>query len=139
MAKEKTSQRDFGQISWEPSPYIGVYVSLLVSEPDPTTPDVPKRTVQAIRVDAQSKIPDHKHNREPNWQETLTFPQGGTFTIRKSGLAETISNTDQITIKIAAQEVFALENLGTEPLYFYSKMEPGFTGYQEIEEVKTAT
>lgn len=136
MTKETNlPQTDFEQIPWEPSPYKGVYVSLLVSEPGPASADAPKRTVHAIRVEPQSKIPNHKHNREPNWQETLTFPQGGIFIFRKSELTKNVSTTHQITIKIAAQEVFGLENLGMKPLHFYSKMEPGFTGYQEIKEV----
>lgn len=131
-------QADFEQISWEPTPYKGVFVSITDQEQDPNNLNVPKYTLMAIRVNSGSNIPLHRHNRDTDWQETITFPQGGTFTLRKSGLTEEVSTTNQTTLTIAAQEIFGLENLDTEPLYFYSKMEPGFTGYEEIEEVGIA-
>lgn len=122
-------------LPWEPTPYNGVFVSIIAQEPDPNNPNVPKYTQMAVRVDSGSNIPLHIHNRDKNWQETITFPQGGTFTLRKSGLTEDVSTADLTTLTIAAREIFGLVNRGTKPLYFYSKMKPGFTGYGEIETI----
>lgn len=128
---------DWQQTDWQQTPSVGVFISLIHKEPDSEDPHIPKYTVMAVRVDPQTSIPLHRHIREHNWIETLTFPQGGNFEIHRTGGLETFSGTNPITIKIGAGEAFGLKNNNSkEALYFVSRMEPGFTGYEEIEEVK---
>lgn len=124
------------KIPWEKTPYDGVFVYSIKEEPDPGNPSIPKFTVMAVKVEPGKSIPLHRHNREPGWRETLTFPQGGEFEIKREGDLETISGNKPVTLTIRPREIFGLKNNSPEALCFQSNMKPGFTGYQEIEEIK---
>lgn len=127
---------DWEETPWEATPYNGVFVWRIKEEPDPDNPNVPKFTVMAVKVEPGKSIPLHRHNRKPGWEENLTFPQGGEFEIQRGGGLETISTATLFAITIRPLEVFGLKNNSQKVLYFLSNMKPGFTGYQEIEEVK---
>ncbi len=79
----------------------------------------------------------HRHNREAGWTETITLPNGGSVRIKDSRGIKTIKAEKLLIVSTGAGEAFGLTNIDQQkPLYFFSKMKPGFTGYGEIEEVK---
>lgn len=127
---------DWEKIAWEPTPYRGVFIFRLDEESDSDNPKIPKYTIMALKVDPNCSIPLHKHNREPGWTETLTFPKGGNFEIKGTNGSTEISGNHEFTIVVSANQAFGLRNENPKPLFFFSRMEPGFTGYAEIEEVK---
>jgi len=122
-------------ISWRETPYKGVFLSKIEEEFYPKT-KIPKCTVMALKIDPNCLIPRHIHKRESNWQETITLPEGGNFEILDRGGSKKVSTKHQFSKTVRAREVFGISNLDATPLYFYSRMEPGFTGYDEIEEIK---
>lgn len=126
---------DWEQIVWEKTPYEGVFIFRLDEQPDPRNSTIPKYTIMALKVDPTFSIPLHRHKREPKWRETLTFPKGGNFEIKGADGSTKISGNPEFTIVVFANQAFGLTNRGSEPLFFYSRMQPGFTGYQEIEEI----
>lgn len=137
MALEKNlPELDWKKIKWEKTPYKGVFVYLIEAVADPNNSTVPKSTLMAVRVDPTSVMPLHRHRREKGWKETLTFPTGGNFDIKSMGSIKRISGREKVVFSLAAFEAFGLKNNSSKPLFFYSKMIPGFTGYQELEEIK---
>lgn len=126
---------DWEKLAWQETPYPGVFISLIAQEADPQNPRIPKYTVMAVRVDPGCHIPLHRHNREPGWQETLTLPGGGGLEITSGETSQVILTDEPVTLSIETGEVFGLKNNGLGELYFYSRMQPGFTGYGEIEEI----
>lgn len=137
MSKEnlESSQPDWEKLPWQETPYPGVFISLLREEPSPKNPKVPLLTLMAVRVDSGCSIPLHRHNRELSWGEELTFPPGSNFEIYRIRSFKRISNATSLTFTITAGEAFGLKNNGQRPLFFSSEMKPGFTGYEEIEEI----
>lgn len=135
MASETVGAPDWEKLPWEETPYSGVFLFKLGEKPDPANPDVPLFSVFALKVGPGSSIPRHIHKREPEWREQVVFGKSGTFEILREDSSEIISNNSLI-ITIRPYEVFGLKNLGEGPLLFTSSMKPGFTGYQEIEEVE---
>ncbi len=127
---------DWEKIKWEKTPYEGVFIFRVDEESDPDNLKVPKHTIMALRVDPTFNIPLHKHKREPEWREVITFPRGGNFEIKRIDSLETIVNTKKFTVEVLPNQAFGLKNNDSKPLFFYSRMEPGFTGYEEIEEIK---
>lgn len=134
MAREAVGPPDWEKLPWETTPYPGVFLFKLDEEPDPANPDVPLFSVFALKVDPGSLIPPHIHKREPGWLETLTFSESGDCKILRIGSSERILTPSTLTIK--PYEPFGLENYGLQHYHFTSRMVPGFTGYQEIEEVR---
>lgn len=131
-----SKEADFASIDWEQTPYEGVSISLIDEEPDPNNPKIPRYTLMAIRIEPGSTIPLHRHKREPDWTEIITFPRGGNFEIYRIGASEIVLNDNPMVLRISAYEAFGLTNKNLlERLFFYSRMQPGFTGYEEIEEV----
>lgn len=136
--KPKFAPLDWEKLAWEKTPYEGVFIFLVDEKSNPSNPKVPKYTVMALKVDPNCSIPLHKHNRESEWTETLTFPKGGWLKTKNDQKPKQIKTKSPFTIIIKAGEIFGLKN--TDPLqslYFFSTMKPGFTGYAEIEEIKT--
>lgn len=138
MSQEKPNPSipDWEKLIWQEAPYPGVYVSLVHEEPDPENPRVPLSTLMAVRVDQGCSIPLHRHNREPSWREVLTFPESSYFEIYRIDGLEQVLNTAPLTLAIETGEAFGLKNLNLRPLFFSSEMKPGFSGYEEIEEIK---
>lgn len=124
------------KLAWQEAPYPGVFISLLDEKSNPENPKVPLSTLMAVRVDPDCSIPLHRHNRELSWREVLTFPASSYFEIYRIGGLEQVSNTTSLTLTIGAGEAFGLKNLNLRPLFFSSEMKPGFSGYEEIEEIK---
>lgn len=127
---------DWERLSWQETPYPGVFVFPLHEEPNPKSTRVPLSTLIAVRVNPGCSIPLHRHNRESSWREILTFPKNTSFEIYRIGGSEQVSNSIPLILVIGAGEAFGLKNNGQRPLFFSSEMQPGFTGYEEIEEVK---
>ena len=124
------------KIVWEKTPYQGVFIYKIEEKQDPNNPNVPLFTIMALKLQPRAIIPLHRHNREPGWTETVTLPNGGWFETKSDQESEKIKTKKPFTIVIKAGEFFGLKNIHPfKPLYFYSRMEPGFTGYEEIEEV----
>lgn len=125
---------DWEMPDWKKTPYPGVFILTLLEKPDPENPNVPLSTVMVVRVDPGRSIPLHIHRREPSWTEILTFPEGGNFTIHRIDGSEEISNSDDpFILTIGSMRAFGLTNNDASSLFFSSKMEPGFIGYEEIE------
>lgn len=70
-----------------------------------------------------------------SWQETLTLLGGGNLAITRDETSQVILTNEPVTLSIEVGEVFGLKNNSLGKLYFYSRMHPGFTGYEEIEEI----
>lgn len=138
MSQEKlnSASLDWEKIAWEKTPYEGVCIFTVDEENDPNNPKVPKYTVMALKVDPNYSIPLHKHNRESGWRETLTFPKGGNFEIKGVDSSKKIASIKKFIVKVLPNQAFGLKNNDSKPLFFYSRMQPGFTGYKEIEEIK---
>lgn len=126
---------DWEQIVWEKTPYEGVFIFRLDEQPDPRNSTIPKYTIMALKVDPTFSIPLHRHKREPEWREVITFPRGGNFEIKGANGSTKISGNHEFTTVVSANQAFGLRNTDTKPLFFYSTMKPGFTGYDEIEEI----
>lgn len=128
---------DWEKIIWEQTPYSGVFLHKTEEKLDPSNPSIPLHTIMALKIEPKAKIPLHKHKREPGWTETIVLSNGGKFEIRSDQELKKIKTTDSFTIVIKSGEVFGIRNMDPlKPLYFFSTMKPGFTGYGEIEEVK---
>lgn len=116
-------------IDWEQTPYTGVFISLI----DQT----PESTLMAVRVEPGRTIPLHRHQREAGWTEIITFPRGGNLEIYRLDASEIVLTDQSVVVKIGPGEAFGLTNRDlSERLFFYSRMQPGFIGYEEIEEIK---
>jgi hypothetical protein len=121
---------------WEKSPLDeGVFVSKFKEESSPNS-KTPEYTIMAIKINPECTIKKHMHDREPDWTETIDLPKGGNFEISNKDGAEIILTENQYLKTVGAHEIFGIKNLSSQPLYFYSVMLPGFTGYDEIKEVK---
>lgn len=130
---------DWEKIVWEQTPYRGVFIYKVEEEQDPSNPNIPLYTVMALEIESGAEIPLHRHNRELGWTETITLPDGGWFETKSDQKGRKIKTKNPFTIVVEPVEFFGLKNIHpSKPLYFYSKMVPGFTGYEEIEEVKDA-
>lgn len=129
------SYTEWEKIPWEKTPYQGVFIFRVDEERDPDNLNVPAYTLMALKVNPNHSIPLHKHNRGPEWTETLTFPEGGSFEAKGINGSIEISGNNEFTITIHANQAFGLTNRSPKQLFFYSRMKPGFTGYQEIEEI----
>lgn len=135
--KQITAVPDWEKIVWEQTPYSGVFICKTEEKQNPNNSTMPLYTLMALKIESEAKIPLHKHNREQGWIETITFPNGGKFEIENNQELKKIETKDPFIIIIKAGEIFGLKNIDPlQPLYFLSKMEPGFTGYAEIEEIK---
>jgi hypothetical protein len=136
MAREMgDSMPDWEKLTWENTPYPGVFLSKLAEECDPANPNVPLFSVFALRVGPGYSVPRHIHKRELEWREKIVLPQGGNFEILRVDGSERILNTP-LDVIVKPYEVFGLTNHGLRPFFFTSNMRPGFTGYGEIEEIK---
>ncbi|OGH12923.1 MAG: hypothetical protein A2776_02420 [Candidatus Levybacteria bacterium RIFCSPHIGHO2_01_FULL_40_10] len=135
MAREAAGPRNWEALPWKTTPYEGVSISLLNERLDLQNPDVPLRSLYAVRLNPAAILRRHIHKREPNWREEITFQEMGDFEILRADGSEKVSN-ELLVITIKPYEVFGLNNYGLRPLFFTSRMVPGFTGYQEIEEIK---
>ncbi len=130
---------EWEKVTWEKTPYRDVFIYKAEEKQDPNNPSMPKYTIMALKIEAGAAIPLHRHNRELGWTETIIFPNGGWFATKSEKESKKVETKKPFTIVIQAGEVFGLENIHpSKPLYFYSRMEPGFTGYQEIEEIQEA-
>ncbi len=128
---------DWEKLAWEQTPYQGVFLHKVEEELDPDNSAVPKYTIMALKLNSLANIPPHRHNRESGWTETIVLPHGGQFDILDSNGSKKILTRLLFSVVIHVGEVFGIRNTKISgPLYFYSIMRPGFTGYQEIEEVK---
>lgn len=137
MARETVGLPDWKRLDWQETPYPGVFLFRLDEEPDPANPNVPLSSMFAMKVNPNSSIPRHIHKRGPEWREKIVFGEPGNFEILRENGQERILN-GLLVIVIKPYEVFGLNNHGAKPLYFTSSMKPGFTGYEEIEEVDIA-
>lgn len=136
--KQNLPLLDWKKIAWEQTPYGGVFLSKIEEKQDPNNPNIPLYTVMALKIESGAEIPLHRHNRELGWTETITLPNGGWFETKSDQKGRKIKTENPFTIVIQAGEFFGLKNIHpSKPLYFFSTMKPGFTGYAEIEEVKT--
>lgn len=122
------------QLIWEETPYPGVSVSRIAEQPNPDNKGLPLYTLMAVQVDPEGSIPLHRHNREEGWLEIITFPTGGKFIIQTTDRLE-VSGDNPISLQLGPGDPFGLKNNNHIPLRFYSRMQPGFTGYAEIEEL----
>jgi hypothetical protein len=141
MSQEKPNfaSLDWEKIAWGKTPYKGVFLSMIEEKQDPNNPNIPLYTVMALKIESGAEIPLHRHNRELGWTETITLPDGGWFETKNNQKSKEIKIKKPFTIVIKAGEIFGLKNMNPlQPLYFYSTMKPGFTGYGEIEEIKDA-
>ena len=138
MSQEKSNfaPLDWEKLPWEQTPYQGVFIHKVEEKLDPLNPGIPLSTVMALKLNPNAIIPLHRHNREAGWTETITLPNGGDIETKGLNGITNISTVNQHTIVIGPKEVFGLTNKSNKPLYFFSRMEPRFTGYQEIEEIK---
>lgn len=127
---------EWEKIVWKKTPYKGVFIHELKRELNPDNPKIPKYTVMALKMEPKAEIPLHRHNRELGWTETITLPNDGRFETQGIEEGKIIVSADSKIIVIHPGEIFGLKNIDSKPLYFYSKMKPGFTGYGEIEEVQ---
>ncbi len=135
--KNYSSLPGWEKIKWEQTPYRGVFIYKIEEKKDSSKPSIPLYTIMALKVEPEAEIPLHKHNREPGWTETITFANGGEFETRNDRKSRKIKTKKPFTIVIQAGEIFGLKNMDDlQSLYFFSRMEPGFTGYGEIEEAR---
>lgn len=130
---------EWEKILWEQTPYRGVFIHKIEEELNSSNPNIPLFTVMALKLKPRAVIPLHRHNRELGWTETITLPGGSRVEIKDSRGSREINSQRSFAITIEAGEIFGLKNMSLlQSLYFVSRMEPGFTGYEEIEEVKAA-
>jgi hypothetical protein len=134
MAQETVGSSDWERFDWQETPYPGVFLFKLSEGFDPENPNIPIFSSFALKVNPGSRIPRHFHKREPNWREQINFQGAGDFEILRADGSEKASDK-LLVITIKSYEVFGVKNRGLSPLFFTSTMKPGFTGYQEIEEV----
>lgn len=139
MTQEKPNAiPDWEKIIWEQTPYTGVSIYKVKEKLNPSDPDIPLYSIFALKIEPRRIIPLHRHNRKLGWTETITFPIGGKFETGNEQGFKPVDAKNQSEIVIHAHEIFGLKNIDPlQPLYFLSKMEPGFKGYAEIEEIKT--
>ena len=134
MKQEAVGVPDWEELDWKETPYPGVFLFKLAEEINPENPDMPFFSVFALKVNPNSQIPRHLHKREPEWREQINFQEPGDFEILRANNSQRILN-ELLTITIEPYEVFGIKNHGLRPLFLTSRMIPGFTGYDEIEEV----
>lgn len=127
---------DWEKLAWDKSPYDeGVFVCKIKEEYYPKS-KMPKYTIMALKINPGCLIDRHIHLRESNWQETIILPEGANFEILDEKGSEEVLAKHQFSKTVRAREVFGIRNLGATPLYFYSRMKPGFSGYSEIKRWK---
>lgn len=139
MQQEKPdfAPQEWERLPWETTPYKGVFIHKIKEKPDPANPDIPLFTIMALKIEPKSAIPLHRHNRETGWTETIALPNGGFIETENGRESKQVKTENLFTVVIRAGEIFGLKNMDPlNSLYFFSTMKPGFTGYQEIEEVK---
>lgn len=139
MLKERPNPPplDWEHVPWEETPYKGVFIYKVVEESNPSDPNIPLFTIMALKLQPQAIILPHRHNRETGWTETITLPTGGWFETKNGQKSKEIKTKESLAIVIKAGDIFGLKNMDPlQPLYFFSTMKPGFTGYAEIEEIK---
>lgn len=139
MLREKPNfaPLDWEKLAWEKTPYEKVFISKIEEKQDPNNPNMPLYTVFALKIESEAQIPLHRHNRELGWTETITLPNGGWFETKSGPKSNKIKTKKPFTIVIKTGEIFGIKNMDpVQPLYFFSTMKPGFTGYAEIEQVK---
>lgn len=125
------------KIAWEQTPYKGVFIHKVEEKLDSSNPNIPLFTVMELKLKPRAVIPLHRHNRELGWAETITLPGGRRVEIKDSRGSREINSQKPFDITVKAGEIFGIKNMSLlQPLYFVSRMEPGFTGYGEIEEIK---
>lgn len=130
--RPKFDNLDWEKLAWEKSPYDeGVFVCKIKEENYPNS-KIPSYTLMALKINPGCVIDRHVHDRELNWRETITLFKGANVEILNEKGSEEILAKDQFSRTVRANEVFGIRNLGKDPLYFYSRMEPGFSGYNEI-------
>lgn len=128
---------EWKNLDWGKTPYENVFISKIKEEQNPNKPNIPLYTVIALKIESGAKIPLHRHNRELGWTEIITLPNGGWFETKSDQKGRRIKTKNPFTITIKAAEIFGIKNMDPlQPLYFFSTMRPGFTGYEEIEEIK---
>ncbi len=133
MAREIVGAPDWEKLDWQETPYEGVFVNKLEEIINPDNPRVPFSTTMAVKVDPGASIPLHYHLREIEWREKLSFPPFGDFEILKVSGPQSLPGIRNLTI--IAGEILGLKNNDFRPLFFTSRMTPGFTGYDEIKEI----
>ena len=139
MSQEKPNfaPLDWEKLAWEKTPYENVFISKIKEKQDPNSPNIPLYTVMALKIESGAQIPLHRHNRELDWTETITLPNGGWLETKSDHKSKKIKTENPFTIVIKTDEIFGLKNMDPlQPLYFFSTMKPGFMGYAEIEEIK---
>lgn len=124
----------FEEIDWQGTPHPGVFVSCL-EEGERDYLSVPRFTSHAVRIDPGHEIGPHYHERGPNWTELLLFPRGGEFTFYRDRRPIEYSGNSPVYERIRPGEIYSIVNRDASPLYFFSNMHPGFTGFREIVEV----
>ena len=129
------SSIDFESIEWQPTPSPGVYV-YCIREKRRQGEEMPRFTAHAVRVDPGHEIGLHYHNREEGWVERLVFPNGGNFEFRRGDNINHYSDPTKTHERIKPYEIYAIKNRADVPLYLFSIMKPGFTGFGEIISVK---
>ena len=134
MTHETVGPPDWEALFWEETPYPGVFVFKLDEKINLENPDMPLFSVFALKVNPNSQIPRHIHKREPGWREQIASDEPGNFEILRENGSERILN-EFLVLTIKPYEVFGIKNHGLRPLFFTSRMVPGFTGYEEIEEI----
>lgn len=135
MARETVGPPDWEKRDWEKTPYDGVYIYTLNEKPDPQNPEIPLYSFYALKVNPGASIPRHIHEREPEWRETISLEEPGDFEILRAEDSQRVLG-ERLALTNRPYEVFGIINRDSRPLFFTSRMIPGFTGYQEIEEVK---
>ena len=125
-------QIGFEDIEWQSTPHDGVFVSLLEEVKGSPAPEA---TAHAVRLDPNCEIGLHYHQREENWTELLLFPNGGDFEFQRGDQLTKYSTLYLVYERMNPREVYGMRNKSHLPLYFFSIMKPGFTGFQEIIEV----
>lgn len=135
--EENLPKLDWKKIKWEKTPYKRVFIHTVEEKQDPTNPSMPLFTVMVLKIESRAEIPLHRHNRESGWTETIILPNGGWFETKSDQKGRRIKTKNPFTITIKAGEIFGIKNMDPlHPLYFFSTMRPGFTGYAEIEEIE---
>jgi hypothetical protein len=115
-------------IDWQPSPYNGVFISMVQEVADPDNPSVPHKSVIAVKVEPGATLPIHWHKRGSEWLEKIDVNKGESTILGFS--EEELSGP--ITIYNDYLEMFGIRNESpTKPLYMLSTMIPGYTGSEE--------
>jgi len=120
---------DFNNITFEKTPYKGVFVSCI----DEERLSFPEITAHAVRIDPNCKIGLHYHEREENWTEFIIFPLGGNFELYGPSNSSVFSGPNPVYVRVKSKEVYGIRNSDSHrQLFLLSIMKPGFIGYEEI-------